>query len=320
MSEPYEVLTMGRVGVDLYPEQIGVPLAEVRTFKKSLGGSPTNVAVASARLGHRAAVITKVGDDAFGEYVRAALRGFGVDDRFVGIHEVLLTPVVFAEVFPPDHFPIYFYRQPTAPDMTLGVDELDVEAIRDARIFWTTGTGLSDEPSRTTTLFALEARNKAGPTVHDLDYRPMLWPSPEAATRHQARALAQATVAIGNQLECAVVVGEADPEEQARRLLDLGVDWAVVKLGPKGVVVATGSEVVHVPPVAVEIVCGLGAGDAFGGAVCHGLLEGWGPASTIAFANAAGAHVAARLTCADEMPTVEEVRALMTADAARDQG
>src|ERR671939_2069698 len=96
-----EIITMGRVGVDLYPEQIGVPLAEVRTFAKSLGGSATNVAVAAARLGNRAAVITKVGDDPFGPYIREALRGFGVDDRFVGTHPTLRTPVVFCEIFAP---------------------------------------------------------------------------------------------------------------------------------------------------------------------------------------------------------------------------
>ena len=144
----YDLITMGRVGVDLYPEQIGVPLAEVTTFAKSLGGSPTNVAVAAARLGARAAVITKVGDDPFGPYVRAALRGFGVDDRLVGTHPTLRTPVVFCEIFPPDDFPLLFYREPKAPDMTLAPDELDLDAIRAARVFWTTGTGLSAEPSR----------------------------------------------------------------------------------------------------------------------------------------------------------------------------
>ena len=143
MTAPqFDVLTMGRVSVDLYPEQSGVPLAEVRTFAKSLGGSPTNVAVAAARLGRQAAVITQVGMDGFGPYVRSALRGFGVDDRFVGTDPELRTPVVFCELHPPDHFPLLFYRQPTAPDIRLRLEELDLDAIRRARIFWTTGTGL----------------------------------------------------------------------------------------------------------------------------------------------------------------------------------
>src|SRR5206468_10818133 len=118
-AAPYDVLTMGRVGVDVYPLQSGVHLADVRTFAKSLGGSPTNVAVGTARYGHRAAVITKVGDDGFGAYVREALSGFGVDTRWVGTDPTLRTPVVFAEVYPPDRFPILFYREPRAPDMNL---------------------------------------------------------------------------------------------------------------------------------------------------------------------------------------------------------
>src|SRR5436309_9812210 len=109
--EALELITMGRVGVDLYPEQIGATLAQVRTFAKSLGGSPTNVAVGAARLGRRSAVITKVGDDPFGSYVRQALASFGVDPRWVGTHPSLRTPIVFCEVHPPDHFPLLFYRE-----------------------------------------------------------------------------------------------------------------------------------------------------------------------------------------------------------------
>lgn len=169
---PFDLITMGRVGVDLYPEQSGVPLAEVTSFSKFLGGTATNVAVACARYGHSAAVITKVGDDGFGPYVRSALRGFGVDDRYVGTDPDLRTPVVFIEIHPPDHFPILFYREPKAPDMNLRLEELDLEEIGAARIFWTTGTGLSDEPSRAATLGALDHRAKSGVTIHDLDYRP----------------------------------------------------------------------------------------------------------------------------------------------------
>src|SRR5438067_4039697 len=174
-----EVLTMGRVGVDLYPEQIGVRLAQARTFRKMLGGTATNVAVAAARHGRRSTVITKVGDDPFGPYVREALAEFGVDAARVGTHPTLRTPVVFCEIFPPDDFPILFYRQPTAPDMTLEVGELDLAEIARVPLFWTTGTGLSAEPSRTATLAALDARRRAPLTVHDLDYRAVFWPSEE---------------------------------------------------------------------------------------------------------------------------------------------
>jgi 5-dehydro-2-deoxygluconokinase len=307
----FDVLTMGRVSVDLYPEQSGVPLAEVRTFAKSLGGSPTNVAVAAARLGRKAAVITRVGADGFGPYVRNALRGFGVDDRYVGTDPELRTPVVFCELHPPDRFPLLFYRQPTAPDIQLRLEELDLDAIQRSRIFWTTGTGLSDEPSRTATLGALEARGRHGITIHDLDFRRSLWPEPDAAGAYQRCALKLATVAIGNLEEVAVAVGDAAPEIVARRLLNLGPELAIVKLGDQGVVVAWGGEIARVDPVAVEVVNGLGAGDAFGGAVCHGLLAGWDPVRTVRFAAAAGAFVAGRLACADAMPTEAAVLALL---------
>ncbi|MGH8873808.1 MAG: 5-dehydro-2-deoxygluconokinase [Acidimicrobiia bacterium] len=302
---------MGRVGVDLYPQQSGLPLAEVKTFAKSLGGSPTNVAVGAARYGHSAAVITKVGDDGFGLYVRKALREFGVDDRYVGTDAELRTPVVFCEIFPPDHFPILFYREPKAPDMNLRVEELDLDAVRSARIFWTTGTGLSDEPSRSATLAALAARARSSITVHDLDYRPAFWASGEEARRHQREALRYATIAVGNREEVSVAVGEGEPEDLAGRLLEEGMEMAIVKLGRKGVLVAWPGGMAQVAPVEVEVVNGLGAGDAFGAALCHGLLLGWEPSRTIRFANAAGAYVAARLACADAMPEEAQVRELL---------
>jgi 5-dehydro-2-deoxygluconokinase len=306
-----EIITMGRIGVDLYPEQIGVPLAEVKTFAKSLGGSATNVAVAAARLGHEAAVITKVGDDGFGIYLREALeQQFGVDSRWVGTDPTLRTPVVFCEIFPPDDFPLLFYREPKAPDMNLTVEDLDLDAIANVPLFWFTGTGFSDEPSRTATLSALEQRSE-GITVFDLDYRPMFWDSPDEASRWYREALGHATVAVGNRDEVEVAVGTRDPLEASAALLDLGLKFAIVKQGPKGVLARTKEGVVEVPPIRVEVVNGLGAGDAFGGALCHALLSGWDPERTLRFANAAGAIVASRLACADDMPTTGEVEELV---------
>ena len=296
--------------MDLYPEQIGVPLAEVKTFAKSLGGSATNVAVAVARLGHKSAVITKVGDDGFGLYVRAALEGFGVKARYVDTDPDLRTPLAFCEIYPPDDFPLLFYREPKAPDINIEVEDLDLEAISEVPLFWITGTGLSEEPSRSTTLRALEARSE-GITVVDLDYRPMLWESREETERWYREALKHVTVAVGNQEEVEVVVGTGDPHEASAALLDIGLDLAIVKRGPEGVLVRTKEGVAEAPPIEVEIVNGLGAGDAFGGALCHALLCGWDPERSIAYANAAGAIVASRLACADDMPTAEEVEDLL---------
>jgi 5-dehydro-2-deoxygluconokinase len=314
MTERYDLITMGRVGVDIYPQQIGVPLAEVTSFSKFLGGTATNVAVAAARLGARAAVITKVGDDPFGPYVRRALEDFGVDARFVGTHPALRTPVVFCEIHPPDDFPLLFYREPTAPDMTLEPGELDLDAIRAARVFWTTGTGLSAEPSRAATLAALEARADAPEgaiTVHDLDWRPMFWPEPDTAGELQREALSHATVAVGNRDEVEVAVGTRDPAEASARLLELGLEIAIVKQGPDGVLARTHDAVVEVPPIRLEVVNGLGAGDAFGGALVHALLNGWDIERAVRLANAAGAYVASQLACADAMPSMDELTPLL---------
>ncbi|MGW0733639.1 5-dehydro-2-deoxygluconokinase [Streptomyces sp. NPDC002851] len=318
-SAPYDLITLGRIGVDLYPLQTGVALAQVETFGKFLGGSAANVAVAAARLGRRTAVITRTGQDPFGEYLHEALREFGVDDRWVTPVAGLPTPVTFCEIFPPDDFPLYFYRRPKAPDLEIHPGELDLEAIRAARVFWVTGTGLSEEPSRTATLYALEQRAKAGmATVFDLDWRPMFWTDgPEQARPYYRQALAHATVAVGNLDECEVATGEREPYAAARALLEAGVRLAVVKQGPKGVLAMNSDgESAEVPPVPVEVVNGLGAGDAFGGALCHGLLGGWELTRIMRYANAAGAIVASRLACSSAMPYADEVTATLEGDAA----
>ncbi|MET9884966.1 5-dehydro-2-deoxygluconokinase [Streptomyces sp. NPDC006430] len=301
---------MGRIGVDLYPLKTGVPLAEADTFGKFLGGSPTNVAVAAARLGRRVAVITRTGADPFGAYLRSELRGFGVDDRWVGEVARYPTPLTFCEVFPPDDFPLYFYRLPKAPDLEIEPDEVDLEAVRAARVFWMTGTGLSAQPSRSATLAALEARAKSGTTVFDLDWRPTLWDGEPGDA--YARALGLATVAVGNAQECAIATGESEPRAAARALLAAGVELAVVKQGPDGVLaMRRDGTTAEVAPVPVEVVNGLGAGDAFGGALCHGLLAGWDLAQVIRYANAAGAIVASRLACSAAMPYAEEVEEVL---------
>jgi 5-dehydro-2-deoxygluconokinase len=307
----YDVLTIGRVGVDLYPLQIGVGLADVETFGKFLGGSATNVAVAAARHGRRAAVITRTGADPFGDYVHQELRELGVDDRFVTAVKGLPTPVTFCEIFPPDTFPLYFYRLPKAPDLEIRSDELDLDAVAAAGVFWATVTGLSQEPSRAAHLAGWQARERRPFTVLDLDYRPMFWESSAQAHEQVAAALPHVTVAVGNLEECEVAVGEREPEAAAKALLAAGVELAVVKQGPRGVLAMTRDERVEVPPTPIEVVNGLGAGDGFGGALCHGLLAGWPLDRVLRFANAAGAIVASRLECSTAMPTTAEVESLM---------
>jgi len=303
----YDVLTMGRVGVDLYPLQAGVGLADVETFGKFLGGSATNVAVAAARHGRRSAVITRTGADPFGRYVHRALREFGVDDAFVTAVPGLPTPVTFCEVFPPDHFPIWFYRYPKAPDLEIRPEEIPAAQVRETRLFWATVTGLSAEPSRAAHFAAWQARGRAPLTVLDLDYRPVFWTSREHAREQVQAALGHVTVAVGNLDECLTAVGTTDARAAAAALLAAGVELAVVKRGPDGVYARTKDTEVEVPPIKVDVLNGLGAGDGFGGALCHGLLAGWPLERVIRFANAAGAIVTTRLECSSAMPTTAEV-------------
>ena len=324
-----EVLTFGRSGVDIYPHQIGVGLEEVETFGKYLGGTTANVAVAAARLGRRTAIITGVGDDPFGRFVRSALRSLDVDDAHVVVNSTYATPVTFCEIFPPDDFPLYFYRKPTAPDLQVRAGDIDFDAVRSTALMWLSVTGLSEEPSRESHFAVLEARARgavleAGAreavlearargahTVLDLDYRPMFWETPAHATEQIQRALPYVTVAVGNREECAVAVGETDPERAADALLDAGVELAVVKQGPKGVLAKTRTERVVSPPILIKPLNGLGAGDSFGGSLAHGLLAGWPLEQVLRRANAAGAIVASRLECSTAMPTSAEIELLL---------
>jgi len=311
-ARPFDLLTIGRVGVDLYPLQSGTPLQDVTTFGKFLGGSPTNVAVAAARHGRRTAVITRTGQDPFGTFVHQALRDLGVDDRYVSAVDGSPTPITFCEIFPPDSFPLYFYRYPVAPDLQILASEIDLDAVRSASVYWSTVTGLSAAPSRAAHFAAWEARGRAPFTILDLDYRPMFWHDPSEAHAQVDRALSMVTVAVGNREECEVAVGESDPDRAAEALLDRGIDLAIVKQGPRGVLARTRDQRVEVEPFPVEVVNGLGAGDAFGGALCHGLLAGWLIERILTFSSAAGAIVASRLECSTAMPTDHEVEQLMS--------
>lgn len=304
---PFDVLTIGRVGIDLYPLQSNVSLDKVEAFKKGIGGSPTNVAIAAARHGLRAAVITRTGIDPFGQFIKDELTRLGVSDEFVFGVKGLNTPVVFAEIFPPDSFPLYYYREPIAPDLIIEPQELDLEAIKRAKIYWSTLTGLSEEPSRSAHHAAWNARAAGALTVLDLDYRPTLWESPDAASAQISKALEKVSIVIGNLEECKLATSESDPDRVANALLSKGADIAVVKMGPKGVLAKSHNETVIKLPHPIKVLNGLGAGDSFGGAFCYGLLEGWDLDRVITFANMAGAINASRSDCSTAMPTTQEV-------------
>ncbi|MGH3104028.1 MAG: PfkB family carbohydrate kinase [Gaiellaceae bacterium] len=291
-----DAVVMGRVGIDLYPNELETPLSEVRTYTRFAGGFAGNVAAGLARLGVRAAIVSRVGAEGHGDFVRAWLAGEGVDVRFLGTDPYWPTPPTFCEVWPPDRFPITFYRRPTAPDWQLSPEDFDAEEVAGARLLYATGTGLAQSPSRETTLAALRAHR--GTTIFDLDWRPTLWDDPDEYPALTAEAAAASDIVVGNEEEV-VASGVTD------------VPTLVLKRGERGATVYDRGEETDVPGFPVEVVNGLGAGDAFAAALGHSLLHGFPLAEAVRRSTVAGALVASRLACSEAMPRLVEIEAAL---------
>jgi 5-dehydro-2-deoxygluconokinase len=286
-----EAVVMGRVGVDLYPNELETPLRAVRTFTRYVGGFAGNVATGLARLGVRTAIVSRVGDDGHGQFVRDFLEEEGVDTRFLAVDPYWLTPPTFCEVWPPDDFPLTFYRRPTAPDWQLSPEDFDADEVAAASLLYATGTGLAQSPSRETTLQAL--REHRGTTIFDLDWRPTLWDDADEYPALAAEATAAADLVVGNEEEV-----DAARASEHRPL--------VLKRGGRGVTILDETET-DLPAWPVEVVNGLGAGDAFAAAVGYGILRGMGLAAAVALGTRAGAFVAAQLACSEAMPRPEDL-------------
>jgi 5-dehydro-2-deoxygluconokinase len=291
-----EAAVFGRVGIDLYPNQIETPLKDVRTYTRFVGGFAGNVATGLARLGVRVAIISRVGAEGHGEFVREFLAGEGVDVRFLRVDPYWPTPPTFCEVWPPDRFPITFYRKPTAPDWQLSPDDFERDDVAAATLLYATGTGLAQSPSRETTLDAMRAHR--GTTIFDLDWRPTLWDRPDDYPGLARGALVTADLVIGN-------------EDEVEAAGAAGFEPLVVKRGERGVTVYAEGDVVDIPGYPVEVVNGLGAGDAFAAALGHALLRGLPLAEGVRRANVAGALVASQLACSEAMPRLEELEAVL---------
>lgn len=292
-----EAVVMGRVGVDLYPNDLRTPLRSISTFTRYLGGFAGNVSTGLARLGVRTAIVSRVGDDGHGLFVRDYLDREGVDTRFLAVDEYWPTPPTFCEIWPPDHFPLTFYRRPTAPDWQLQPKDFDADEVAAAPILFATGTAFAQSPSRETTLDALLAHR--GTTVFDLDWRPTLWSEPSEYREHAQEAAALADVVIGNTDEFAAAGGLDE-------LLAV-VPSLVVKRGEHGAALYGDGEVVEVPGLPVNVVNGLGAGDAFAAAVGYALVRDLGLREGLRLGNIAGAYVAQQVPCSDAMPTLDDL-------------
>ena len=297
-----EAVVVGRVGVDLYPNQLRTPLREVRTYTRFVGGFAGNVATGLARLGVRVAIVSRVGDDGHGEFVRSFLTGEGVDVRFLGVDPDWLTPPTFCEIWPPDDFPITFYRRPTVPDWQISVGELDVGELSAAPVLFVTGTGLAQSPSRETTLELLRAH--VGMSVFDLDWRPALWDDRRAFEPLAHEAAAAADVVVGNE-------EEVDAAGGLEAVLALRPAAVVLKRGAEGATLYENGDRIDVPGTQVDVVNGLGAGDAFAAALGYAVVHGLGLAEGVRLGNIAGGIVASQLACSEAMPRLDELEAAL---------
>jgi len=311
----YDLLAMGRSGIDLYAHEIGVPITGVRSFDAYVGGCPTNVSVGARRLGLRTALLTAVGEDQVGTFVLHFLEREGVETRFIPRKPGRRTSAVILTIQPPDRFPLTFYRDNCA-DIALTVDDVLAAPVAESRVLFLTGTGLSREPSHTATLAAAEVARRAGTAVvFDIDYRPDQWPDVRTFGAAVRSALARADVAIGTEEEvCAAAGGLADVDAAAARLAECGLAALVVKRGEHGArVYRAGAGPVDVAPFPVTVLNVLGAGDAFASGLVYAWLQGWPLERAARFGSATGAIVVTRHACANDMPTRDEVEAFVAA-------
>lgn len=325
MSSRLDLVCLGRAAVDLYAEERGSGLDEAVWFRKSLGGSAANTAVSAARQGLSVAMLTVVGADPFGRFVRDALAADRIDTSAIRVDADHLTGLVVLAIRGPDDSPHLFYRNDCA-DMTLGPDDVDEALVAGARVLLLTGTHLSTDQTRAASLRALEVARAAGvKVVLDVDYRPSLWgvapPSrgearaePSVAAFHAYREIVPGcTMIVGTEDEIRVASGQREIEAAEAALIEMGVRRVVTKLGSRGARSHDARGEVHrLDGRRVPVVNAIGAGDAFLGAYLAAWVRGESARASLGFANTAGAMVAARHGCAPAMPTRTETEQFMT--------
>ena len=327
----FDLITLGRVGMDLFSEQVGSPFETIESFSTSVGGSPTNVAIGSSRLGLRTAVVTGVGEDKVGDFVRTYLEKEGVDTRFIFTKPEGRTGLAVVGVEPPSSFPLTFYRENPA-DVLVTIENVLVVPFADTRALLLSGTALAKSPCRDATFFAAERASKKGVQVFvDLDLRPDQWHDPRAFGAN-IRALLQLTdtviateeetyaALLENQNRSESTVIQTLSEEQVEELntylptyletVGRPSTW-VLKRGARGVSIFHDGEAEDVAGFEVEVLNTVGAGDAFASGLIYGKLQGWSWPQSARFANACGALVVTRHGCAAAMPTVAEVNMLL---------
>lgn len=319
MTMSLDLLCMGRSSIDLYAHEVGVPITSVKSFDAYVGGCPTNVAVGTRRLGVRSGLLSGVGTDQVGDFVLNFLQQEGVDTSSVARFRERRTSAALLTIQPPDRFPLTFYRDNCA-DLGMTIEHVRQSPVTRSRVLFVTGTGLSEEPSRTATLFAAETARAAGARVIlDVDYRPGLWVSEEAFGANLRTLARFAHIAIGTEEELRAATNEAAIGDACTAMLDTGIELLVLKRGGDGARVFTpASPPEDIAPFTITVMNVLGAGDAFASGFIYGYLQGWPPAKAARLGNATGAIVVTRHGCANFMPTIPEVRDFLRAQSATD--
>ncbi len=326
MTRRFDVICMGRAAVDLYGEQIGGRLEDMLTFTKYLGGSPANTAVGMARLGLKPAMLTRVGDEHHGRFVRETLMAEGVDVSHVTTDPKRLTALVFLGIQDKETFPLIFYRDNCA-DMAISCEDVDAEFIASSKALLLSGTHLSQPATYESCRKAMTLARAAGTrVVLDIDYRPVLWgltspgmgeqrfvPSSEVSA-HLQTVIGQCDLVVGTEEEIHIAGGSTDTLAALRRLRELTAATLVVKRGPMGCVVFDAvipddlEKGLKGPGFPVDVYNVLGAGDAFMAGFLRGWIRGEAITRCCAYANACGAIVVSRHGCAPAMASWEELQ------------
>ena len=320
-----DLVCIGRTSVDLYAEQDGSKLEDVQSFRKYVGGSATNIAVGTARLGVKSAMLTRVGDEQMGRFVRKTLADNGVDVSQVRSDPEKLTPYVLLAVRAIEDFPRLF-AYGDAADLAIEEGDVDPEFVASSKALLVTGTPLSRPGARAASVKAIEAARRGGTkVVFDLDYRPVFWGvasheqggemfvASERVTEVYRSVLPDCDLVVGTEEEVRIAGGSTDTREALRSIRGLSDATVVLKVGAMGAIVFPDDipedleDGVRVPGFPVEVFNSVGAGDAF----MSGFLSGWlreeAPEECLRLGNACGAIVVSRHGCSPAMPTTEEL-------------
>jgi 5-dehydro-2-deoxygluconokinase len=334
MTTTYDLIAMGRSSIDLYANDVGAPFVEITSFAAYIGGCPTNISVGTRRLGLKSALLTALGSDPVGDFILHTLDREGVETRYIPRKPGRRTSAVVLGIEPPDRFPLVYYRDNCA-DIALTIDDVLATPIGDCRCLLISGTGLSQEPSRSATLFAAEQARAAGAeVVLDIDFRPDQWHDARAfgVTTRAALRLVDIVIGTEDEINAAMLTDPAQVSVSQSQVSDARVSGdidaaiaALLALGPRALLQKRGEHGarVHLGPAAggpaqidapgfqVEVYNILGAGDAFASGFLFGHLSGWDWYKSARMGTACGAIVVTRHGCANFMPTYEEALALV---------